>query len=410
MKGFITLVVFLSLILSGCYDRVELEELGHVAVIGIDKGGNGGMSVTFQISNPQVGSSEKARAENEPASEILTLDAVDIVSAKDTMSANISKRLDLSHATALILSEEFARSEECYNYIGELLRDRELRGDINVIVTKDKAASFINSNKPPMETRPTKFYDLISRRWKESGITPLANLHGFLQRTERDVSLYLAIYATAQKNEETKFGNEDEYLAGQINLESENPIQLIGSAVFKEGKMIGTLTGEETRLTMLLRTTKNLNGITGVLKDPLKEGYKVIGQLYTPKNTQIKIDLSGAKPKIRAELFVQYEIISIPSHIDYVENLENQKLLKKEITKLLEEKTQKLINKTQKEFEGEPFLWGDEVSKKFLTYKDYVDYKWMDKYSEAEVEIKYNVELKGFGKELRPSNLNRIKD
>lgn len=410
MKHLMTLVIFMSIILTGCWDKIELEELGYVAAIGVDRGEKGGLSVTFQIANPQVGSSDRTEAKNEPASEIVTVEAVDIISAKDTVSANVARRIDFSQAKALILSEEFARSDDCYNYIGELLRDREVRGDINLIVTKEKAASFIRSNKPPMETRPSKFYDLISRRWKESGITPLATLHGFLQRTERDSSLYLAIYATAKTSAETRFGNEDEYLAGQINLKTENPVQLIGSAVFKEGKMIGTLNGEETRLSMILRPKQSIGGITGVLKDPLMEGYKVIGQLSLPKKPQINMDLKGENPKIKVTVFAQYEIISIPSHVDYVENMENQRLLKSEISKLVEEKIHGLLDKTQKEFKAEPFLWGDEASKKFLNYKDYVEYKWMDKYPKAEVELHYNVVLKGFGKELKPSDLNKIRD
>ena len=39
----------------------------------------------------------------------------------------------------------------------------------------------------------------------------------------------------------------------KFHTRSGDPVQMIGSAVFKDGKMIGTLTGEETRITLFLR-------------------------------------------------------------------------------------------------------------------------------------------------------------
>jgi Ger(x)C family germination protein len=409
-KCIIFIFILMSGLLSGCWDKIELEELGYVAAIGVDKGEGGNISVTFQIQNPQVGSSERAKAENEPAFKLITFEAADIISARDTASANVARRLDFSHANALILSEEFARSEDCYKHMGEMLRNREIRGEINLIVSRESASEFIRHNKPPMETRPMKFYDLISKRWHESGITPSSTLHGFMQRTEQDLSLYLAIYATTKKDVEKKLDLEDEYIAGEIKMESDNPVQLIGSAVFRNGKMIGTINGEETRFSMMFRQGEEFSGIMAVLNDPIEKNKKITARLYKQKQPKIKMDLKGDRPKIEVTVFVEYETVLIPSHIDYVENLENQKLLKTAIKNMVEGKAQKLIEKTQTEFEGEPFIWGSTVRKKFLKYDDFAKYEWMNKYSSAEVKINYDIKLRGFGKELRPSDLNKIED
>jgi Ger(x)C family germination protein len=409
-KCLILIYILVPLFLSGCWDKVELEELGYVAAIGVDKGEKGKLSVTFQIQNPQVGSSERAKAENEPAFELVTVEATDVLSARDTVSANVARRVQFAHANALILGEEFARSEECYRQLGEMLRDRELRGDINLIVSREKASEFIRNNKPPMETRPMKFYELMAKRWGESGITPVSMLHLFLQRTEQDLSLYQAIYATSKKDVEKKFGMEDEYLPGEIDMRTQNPVQMIGSAVFKEGRMIGTLNGEETRFTIMLRPDTFFSGIMAVFKDPIEKDKHLIVRLFKEKQPKIKVDLKGSRPKVEATAFADYEIVLIESHVDYVENLENQKLLKEAVKKTLEEKVQKLVEKTQTEFGGDPFRWGHIVRKKFLTYDDLVKYDWMSKYSDAEIKINYEVKFRGFGKELRPADLNKIKD
>ena len=52
-------ILIMVLFLSGCWDRMEIEDIGYVAVIGIDDGDFDNLRITFQITNPQVGTSAK---------------------------------------------------------------------------------------------------------------------------------------------------------------------------------------------------------------------------------------------------------------------------------------------------------------------------------------------------------------
>ena len=49
----IIFVFFLAFVLTGCWDRVELEEQAYVIVIGIDQGKGNLLSVTYQIANTE---------------------------------------------------------------------------------------------------------------------------------------------------------------------------------------------------------------------------------------------------------------------------------------------------------------------------------------------------------------------
>jgi spore germination protein KC len=411
MKHFKIIFVTISvLILSGCWDKVEVENVGYVTVIGLDKGNNGSIKVTFDIQNPQVGSSEIAKAENEPQSEVISFDAPDITSARDTANINVTRRLTFAHTKAIVIGEEFARTEKFYDVAGELLRGRELRGDALVVITKERAEEFMRENKPALETRKHKFYIFMGERWKETGVAPNSNVHRLLQRTEQDESLYLGIYGTARKSNETKYGKEDEYLPGEMDLKVENPIQMIGSAVFKNGKMIGSLTGNETRMALMLRKNFMLNGISASFQDPLDKEAAITVVEYKDKPPIIKINTSSDKPKIDVKVTVKIDVISIHSHIDYVEDLEKQDLLKQHIKKQLEERANKLVERTKNEFKAEPFVWGITARKNFWTYDDYVAYDWMNKYPNSDVNIEFDVSLVGFGKELKPSNVKKIRD
>mgnify|MGYP007024777521 FL=1 len=76
------LLVALTVMMSGCTDLKALERLAHVVVVGLDAAGDGYLEITFQIANPQVGSTDIGQAEGEPPSDISSLTAPDRLTAR----------------------------------------------------------------------------------------------------------------------------------------------------------------------------------------------------------------------------------------------------------------------------------------------------------------------------------------
>ena len=83
------------------------------------------------------------------------------------------------------------------------------------------------------------------------------------------------MYGSPNKQKNIEFNDEDKYLAGQVPKKGGDPVQLMGSAVFKEGKMIGKLTGEETRIANLLDNTQDIGDLFSSFADPLNKKYKI---------------------------------------------------------------------------------------------------------------------------------------
>lgn len=403
-KTKITVILIITILLTGCWDKIEIEEVGYVTVIGLDKGENNKVKVTFQIINPQI-SSVSGLQSNENSNEIITLLSDDIISAKDLANISFARRLTFSHTKVLIISEELAKTDRAYHLIESAQRDRDMRREIDLIVCKEEASEFINTNIPPFDAQIGKYYELMTATWEDTGFIPLANIHGFLQRTLDAHSLYLIGYATTMKSaqKELSVGIED-YIAGQVYKEELNPTQLIGSAVIKNGKMVGKLTGKETRLAMFLRPVKKTDNILTTFPDPLKKGEFISAKLMRGR---IKIDISISEdyPIIDVIVPIKISISAIPSLVDYVEDQENQELLKKSIEKYYEDEAKKLIEKTQKEFGGEPFLWSSIARRKFLLFEDFEKYNWMEKYTKAKVNVDFDVKLIDFGKHSKPSKI-----
>ncbi|WP_018247436.1 Ger(x)C family spore germination C-terminal domain-containing protein [Orenia marismortui] len=128
------------------------------------------------------------------------------------------------------------------------------------------------------------------------------------------------------------------------------------------------------------------------------------------KDTQIEMDLSTDTPKVDVIVPVKFEILSIASGIDYIENLEKQKILKDSIASSLEDKAMRLVNRTQQEFKGDPFQWYLIARKEFWTLDEYIKYNWMKSYPRAEVNIRFDIKTVNFGRQFRPFKKEEIKD
>lgn len=391
---------------AGCRNSIEVEESAFVAVIGLDIAEDDSMYVTYLLSNPQGGGFSNVLGSNqsEPPEEVVTLKIPDILTGRDLLGTSVTRKTTFAHMRTMVVSEELARSGKLLSSLEAALRDREIRRDMFLIVSKEKAVDFIKGNKSEFETRPHKFYEFIAQRWEETGLVPLSTVHLFMQSVEQQAGLFLNIYGTTQPTEPNEEGNEDEYLPGTIDKTGGNPLQMIGSAVFKKGIMVGTLNGEETRFCQLLRLNYKTSSILTSYPDPVKEGHRVSCRIIKEENTDIKIETGQKYPVIDVRVPVFFDILAIPSGIDYITDKEKQKQLEQHISNILSEKALRLVKKTQQELEGDPFLWFNEVRKKFPTWEEYQQYNWKEKYLNAKVSVQFEAKMRRVGKQKEPSD------
>ena len=383
-----------------------------VVAIGLDKNENGQLITTFQIANPEVGTSLLGTTtQEEQASEIVSIAANDIFSVKNMANAFVSRQIVFSHLRIIIVSEELARSEDFPSLMYSLVRERELRRSINLMVTKERAETFIKKNKPILETRPHKYYQLMIQRATQNGLVPKSDLLHYYRVTEANESLFLAMYASLdQRPPQTGSIDEDAHYAGDIAARGDVSAQLTGAAVFRKGRMIGTMTGEETRLSLLLNETAPPMNLIVTMKDPLRSGFRIPIKVTDTSKPRLTMDLHGDPPTIRAELKMDLEIVTIPSMIDYSGDLEKQKLLRESLEAEIESLMAAMIEKTQKEFKGEPFEWGLTARRHFLTDAGFRAYGWMERYPEMKIECKVHVNLTKFGLQLRTPNIRKLEE
>ncbi|MCA1029777.1 Ger(x)C family spore germination protein [Bacillus timonensis] len=408
-------ICIIAFFLTGCWDKTEVEEKAYVIGLGLDKAEEENkMEITFLIANPEVGTLLSGGSSSEPPHEIITITANDFISARNTANTVVAKALAYPLLKVIVVSEEFAKDDNFIRHIYDTTKDREIRRDIRLLVSREKARVFFEENKPRLETRPHKYFQFITNRGVETGMIPDSDLHKFYKVTEGDADLFLAIYTSTQnksEEENQKKASEDEFLAGELDTKGKkNTTQFIGSAVFKEGKMIGKLNGEETRVALLLDPTSDVKDILTTYPDPFKPEYRIASRVIKTKENIVSIELGQGPPKIDIKMFFVVEVLSDPAMINYAKDFKKQEKLKKYLEENISKKMEKVINKTQEEFKGEPFLWSIYARKQFMTIPEYEKFDWMKSYPNADVSVSVAVNLGEFGKQTKVVDLEEMRD
>ncbi|WP_413305519.1 Ger(x)C family spore germination protein [Bacillus sp. 1P10SD] len=414
-------VILLSLFLTGCWDKKEVEEMSYVVAIGLDMPSNinlkkeQALDVTFQFANPKASAqtADSGGGAEQAKRDIITLTAPDFVTAKNTANSFVTRQVSFTHTMVIAVSEELAKRPEFYNFITTTLKEREIRRETSLLVTEGKAADFIKNNKPEMGVQPHKYFQFIIDRSVETGMVPHSTLNRFVNITDADGDLFLAMYGSYKsKDGLNNFNEEDKYKAGEVPKKGGNPVQFIGSAVFKEGRMIGRLSGEETRASLLLDNTSEIEDMFVSYPDPLKERFKISARIRKKVSTEVKMKRrKGLPPKIDVKVPLELELVSIPSMIGYGDDLKKQKILKDNIEGLLEKRLTNLVQKSQETFKSEPFYWSLEIRPLFSSVKEYESWDWTKKnFPYADIHVEVDVRFIGFGKQIKEGKLEKVRD
>lgn len=406
-------LIFLSillLLLSGCWDQKRIDERAYVVAIGLDKGEKENqVKITYLITNPEL--SKQQGGAPEPPKEIITFQTNDLISAKDMANIVVAKEITYSQLTVFIVSEELAKDKDFIRWMYDATKDREIKRSINFVVTKENVSDFIMNTQPKLETKIHEYFTLVLNDGISRGYIPDSKLYGYFGTTEADADLFLAIYGTAQREKSRESSNEDEFLAGEFQTEGQtNSTQLGGSAVFREGKFIGKLTAEETRVAVLLNDTLNSEEMLATYPDPFNKKYRITVNIIKKSKNKIKMDLKKGSSTMDITIPIYVQVLSDHSMVNYAKNKEKRAHLKQYLEEAITKKMDALIERTQKEFKGDPFNWSLLGRREFLTIPEYFNFDWMEEYPNMKVNVSVDIRFGQFGRQSELPNLNQVRD
>lgn len=402
----------LSLLLTGCWNKRELEEFAFVLALGIDKGEHANYAVTASIAIPSLIAGKEgaaAKGGQEQPLVVTTVEAPTITAALQMMDTWVDRRVSLLHVKTIFLGEEQARIDAS-DPIRQLTRFREGRRTTFLVITRGPARAFLEKMDTRLERDPQRYIQQMSDSARYTGFVPRsAQLQDVLTQVGGQRRGHMVYYA-ALREEKQESGwqenvkpespqREGAYVSGQIPRTGGPNIDMMGSAVLKGSQMVGLLTGQENRWALLLSNRFRRGYFT--VQDPEAPDREITLDIRISRAPRVEIRLDQESVTANIRLPLEAEIISIEGTTNYTApNL--RRTLEREAERQLREQVEDFIRKAQHELEVDVLGLGQHVVRQFRTVEEWEQYDWTSRFPTAKINVSVELALRRYGTQLKP--------
>lgn len=251
--GLTGILLVCTALLSGCWDRVEIDQRGFVIGVAIDApvqseqehDGNARdkYRITFQIVIPSAIRGGQGKSGGEGGGQGKAYNNITVqeqtFSALAAKLANRTSRLPfMEHLKTIVVSSEMARSPEGLGSIFDFfLRDNDMRRSAHVIIARDEARKALEL-EVPNEPLPAIYLNIFDRNRRSSSFIPP-------QVRISDVQEKLLQYETFVLPEVSFKGKEEASFESMAIIDG------------RSNRMVGSMKGQDTQ---------SLNFMTGKVK------------------------------------------------------------------------------------------------------------------------------------------------
>lgn len=367
------------LLLTGCWDRREIEERSSVTAMGVDlirKNEQELIRLTVQLPIPLKIASGGGGAGGGKSG----LEAVRIMSSTGrTYSeavANLQKRMNqrlfFGHTRIIAFGERLARSG-LQRIIDPLRRNPQIRRMMwPVVVHNGEARDLLNSN-PELEQIPTVYLFTMIENGTDMGVLPQITLGRFYVSLSNHGRQPALIYVDANKKD----------------------VKVEGVAALKEDRLVGFLADEEMWSWLRLTREKSGGDITFQTKE---ESSNFI--TFRPHSIRRNMEFSEKNRRIHTEITLAFEGDVVESTYDSnFRSPRNIAKLEKRLESLLTKNAQQVINTIQKDFQTDILGLGRKLRASHHHLWKRAD--WSKTFPDVTINVRYDVKLRRTGMEMK---------
>ncbi|MBO7742919.1 Ger(x)C family spore germination protein [Paenibacillus sp. MWE-103] len=366
----------LTLMLSGCWNSRELNNLAIVTGMGIDRmDGTGQYLVSFQVVNPStVSSNLNGGGPGDQPIVVYSAAEKSLFGAMRKASQKISRQLFFSHTQLLVIGEAMARGgvQELFDFFD---RSHEFRLNMSVIVSKDSTAQAILRKVTPLEKASASG---LNKRLKMTQSVWAHNL-------TVDVKEIITAQSRAQ----------DMALSGIENTPEKGIMIYDGLAVFREGKMIGWLKGEHA-IAILMLKNKIKSTIFQLSCPHSKE--KLFVELIGAKSS-LHVDMRSGKPAFHVRIKEEGNVSEVHCPVDL-----NNKATMVKLQREWADRTQAMVEatiRTSMNERADILGFGDAISRKYPKAWKLMERNWRESYADADFDVTVEAYLRNTGMTLK---------
>lgn len=386
-------VIILPMLITGCWDKAEMNELGIALALGIDMDGDL-YKVSAQVVLPTEVASKSGSTHSGSAVTLYQASGPTLYEAIGKLIETCPRKLYISQLRVVVLGEEFARNG-ISNLVESLMRDVVARTDYFVVVAKGQLASEALQVSTPLEKIPSNqlFSSLLasSKTWAPTTRVTIDELMKTL------VSNGVHPVLTGIEIE----GNEE-----RNNLETIKPkteVRVSSLAVFKKDHLIGWLNEKESKGYNYIQD--KVNQSFGHV--PVGKG--LVGVRVLRSSTEKKAEIIRGEPHIKVKVTNLVTIVEIGTT---GLSLKKQEDIHK-VERACEDAVVQIMHNTcdvlQHKFRIDNLGIGNLIQQTYPTAWKALQSNWDKHFSELQIDLSAEVQVRRVG-QLGDTYINKMRE
>ncbi|WP_291583520.1 Ger(x)C family spore germination protein [Clostridium sp. UBA6640] len=414
------IIFIMCLLLTGCWDNVEIDRKAFVSTIAIDIGEDINkvkelkhigseeafsekplsiIEVTYGFPdirnlNPQKGTAEEIA---------ITASGYSMTDTYFKAIAQSSRSLHFGHTKLLVISDRlFSYPEVLKEVFDYVERDATLNRSMMIVIVKDMAKDYV-SYKPTMEENIESYISgIMSNNSKYGAIIPVT-LHNYLEDVKKQDSMipYIVLEEEKkpegerkkkekEKEKEDMMQEKKKKSTNEEELEAKQDLSLSGMAIIRNFGIIGYVNDVETQDIQILR------GKLGAGKRVVYRDGRPIDYYIDENVSKVKVDYKDGK------LFVNYNITNEGTIKGYykgakVSNEKDINEIKEDLNVAMKKELEKVAANLQKDIKADSL----EIREHIKRYKpglwSEIKDKWNILYENAEITVDVNNKIMNVG-------------
>ncbi|MGM7721589.1 Ger(x)C family spore germination protein [Metabacillus sp. Hm71] len=369
-----------TLFLTGCWDRVELNDLALVMAAGLDITDDDMIELTVQLAVPQaMGGGQGMGSGQGGGGNPTTVEKATgntIFDAVSRLQEQVSRRIFWGHNRVIIFGEKLAE-EGIQKHIDFFARHSDPRLRAFTFVTDGKAADALKVI-PDLEKSSAE----IARELAKFKVGMSVTVKDLLQGLSGEAGATALPWIEAEET------------GGKGGL------RMNGTAVFKKDKMAGRIDDRVTRGVLWLRDEIELASVTVEPKDA--DGQISFSLLRS--RTKLIPKINNGKWKMIVKIVTEDDAVENETKL----NLMNPKIaqkLEKQLEQDIDKRIRMTLDQVQKEMETDIFGFAEVFHHHYPKQWSKVKHQWDEKFPEIEVEIKTKAYIRRPGMSTSPQGV-----
>lgn len=391
-RRLILIVLIPMMFLTSCWNRREIETLGFVLAVGVDKAAEEGkIMLSVQIAKPFALAGPSVVAER--PFWLVSSTGYTVFEAIRNFLSQSPRRPFWAHNRFILIGEELAR-EGIMEIIDLFARDGESRRTVQVVIVKGAKAVDLLQAEFELERLPSEgAQGILLGSLAGLGTTVRTELNDLLQMLELPGMEPVALRA------EIVDRPPDVDLRGQLKRDViSTSARLSGAAVFKGDKLVGWLGPKQTR--GLLWIKGKIKGTVLVVEYP-NEQDRLITVEVIRASSKVTPKIIDGKPQIKIEINVEGNLGETQEFFDPITQLEKWASIERRVAEAIRGEVQAVLDAAQKEYESDIFGFGTSFYRNYCKEWERMQADWDRLFQELAVEIDIRTGLRRSGLAVR---------